>query len=242
MLQSASPLYDDLIPGGSHWSFLMRRGHVLRLIDEDGGVNVGMLLYNPDNPLERYNMPDTLKNQHTFRLTQGHVLLSDMGRVFASIIRDDLGWHDTVCGTSNARLVEQRWGRKTYQEARNLYHRNGRTSFLNELAKYGLGKKDLTANLNWFSRVQTDDDGNLSYVADHSRPGAAVDLRFEMDTLVLMHTCPHPLNTATEFPRTPVLCEIFKADPVGDDDFCRNFRPENQRGFENNRLYHLGLE
>ena len=99
MLQTATPLYDDLIPGGSHWSFIMRRGHVLRLIDETGGANVGMLMYNPENPLERYNMPDTLKNQHTFLLTKGHVLLSDMGRVFASIIRDDLGWHDTVAGT-----------------------------------------------------------------------------------------------------------------------------------------------
>jgi len=106
MLQTATPLYDDLIPGGSHWSFIMRRGHVLRLIDETGGANVGMLMYNPENPLERYNMPDTLKNQHTFLLTKGHVLLSDMGRVFASIIRDDLGWHDTVAGTCTADLVE----------------------------------------------------------------------------------------------------------------------------------------
>lgn len=149
MLQTAAPLYDDLIPGGSHWSFIVRRGHVLRLIDETGGTNVGMLMYNPENPLERYNMPDTLKNQHTFLLTKGHVLLSDMGRVFASIIRDDLGWHDTVAGTCNADLVEKRWGKKTYQEAHNHYHRNGFNSFLNELAKYGLGKKDLTANLNW---------------------------------------------------------------------------------------------
>ena len=136
---TTAPLYDDLIPGGSHWSFIMRRGHVLRLIDEAGGANVGMLMYNPENPLERYNMPDTLKNQHTFKLTQGHVLLSDMGRVFASIIRDDMGWHDTVSGTCNAALVEQRWGKKTYQEAHNQCHRNGFTSFLNEIAKYGLG-------------------------------------------------------------------------------------------------------
>tara|TARA_Y100000589_G_scaffold330259_1_gene379352 strand:+ start:270 stop:791 length:522 start_codon:yes stop_codon:yes gene_type:complete len=167
------------------------------------------------------------------------VLLSDMGRVFASIIRDDLGWHDTVCGTSNARLVEQRWGRKTYQEARNLYHRNGRTSFLNELAKYGLGKKDLTANLNWFSRVQTDDDGNLSYVADHSRPGAAVDLRFEMDTLVVLHTCPHPMNPATEYPRKPLRYQFFRAAPVTDADPCKTSSPEATRAFANTALYHL---
>ena len=162
MLETTVPLYDDLLPGGAHWSFVMRKGHVLRLIDETGHANVGMLMYNPENPLERYNMPDTLKNQHTFKLTKGHVLLSDMGRVFASIVRDDLGWHDTVSGTCNAKLVEQRWGKKTYQDAYNHCHRNGFSSFLNELAKYGLGKKDLTANLNWFSKVKTDNGGNMA--------------------------------------------------------------------------------
>lgn len=239
MLQTAAPLYDDLIPGGSHWSFIMRRGHVLRLIDETGGANVGMLMYNPENPLERYNMPDTLKNQHTFLLTQGHVLLSDMGRVFASIVRDDLGWHDTVSGTCNADLVEQRWGKKTYQQAHNHYHRNGFSSFLNELAKYGLGKKDLTANLNWFSKVKTDDAGNMAYVSDHSHAGAVVDLRFEMDTIVVLHTCPHPLNPAPDYPSHPLRYQLFKATPVTDADACKISSPEATRAFANTALYHL---
>ncbi|MFE8070340.1 urea carboxylase-associated family protein [Marinobacteraceae bacterium S3BR75-40.1] len=239
MLQSAAPLYDDLIPGGAHWSLVIKRGHVLRLIDEDGGANVGMLLYNPANPLERYNMPDTLKNQHTFHLTRGHVLFSDMGRTFASITRDDLGWHDTVCGTCDARKVEQRWGRKTYQEAHNRYHRNGFDSFLNELAKYGLGKKDLTANLNWFSKVVTDEAGNLSYVSDYSHPGAAVDLRFEMDTLVILHTCPHPMNPADEYPVGRLRYQLFRAAPVSDADPCKTSSPEATRAFANNALYHL---
>ena len=67
-------LYEDDIPGGAHWSFTLRRGTVLRLIDLEGGANVGMLFYNPGNPLERYNAPDTLKCQHTFKLTAGHCL------------------------------------------------------------------------------------------------------------------------------------------------------------------------
>lgn len=239
MLQSASPLYDDRIPGGSHWSMLIKRGHVLRLIDEEGGVNVGMLMYNPANPLERYNMPDTLKNQHTFHLTRGHVLLSDMGHVFASIIGDDLGWHDTVSGTCNAALVEKRWGRKTYQEAHNRYHRNGTHSFLNELAKYGLGKKDLTANLNWFSKVATNDGGDMRFVEDHSHAGATVDLRFEMDTLVVLHTCPHPMNPAGEYPRFPLRYQLFKAAPVTDADPCKTSSPEATRAFANNAIYHM---
>lgn len=239
MLQSASPLYDDLIPGGAHWSFVMKRGHVLRLIDEDGSANVGMMLYNPANTLERYNMPDTLKNQHSFHLTKGHVLFSDMGRAMASIIADDLGWHDTVTGTSHAHHIEERWGRKTYQEAHNHYHRNGLDSFLNELGKYGLGKKDLIANLNWFTKVKTDDEGNMGYVSDHSHAGAAVDLRFEMDTLVVLHTCPHPLNPAPEYPRGRLRYQFFKAAPVSDADPCKTSSPEATRAFANTALYHL---
>jgi urea carboxylase-associated protein 2 len=184
-------------------------------------------------------MPDTLKNQHTFLLTKGHVLLSDMGRVFASIIRDDLGWHDTVAGTCNADLVEKRWGKKTYQEAHNHYHRNGFNSFLNELAKYGLGKKDLTANLNWFSKVKTDDDGNMAFSEGHSHAGATVDLRFEMDTIVVLHTCPHPMNPASEYPSHPLRYQLFKAAPVTDADPCKTSSPEATRAFANNALYHL---
>lgn len=239
MLASSTPLYDDLIPGGAHWSLIMKRGYVLRLIDETGGANVGMLLYNPANLLERYNMPDTLKNQHSFRLTAGHALLSDMGRVMASIIRDDLGWHDTVTGTSNRALVEARWGRKTFQQAFNDYHRNGLDSFLNELGKYGLGRKDLAANLNWFCKVQTDEAGNLRYEPDHSHPGAVVDLRFEMDCLVVLHTCPHPLNPAAAYPRHPLRYQFFKAAPVTDADPCKTSSPEATRAFANNALYHL---
>lgn len=239
MQVSQTPLYEDVLPGGAHWSFTVRRGHVLRLIDEEGGANLGMLLYNPENPLERYNFPDTLKAQHSFLLTKGHVLFSDMGRIFCSIVRDDLGWHDTVCGTSNAALVERRWGRKTYQQAHNHYHRNGLDSFLNELGKYGLGKKDLAGNLNWFSKVETDTDGNLNYVPGHSRAGATVDLRFEMDTLVILNTCPHPLDPATDYPRKPVRYQLLQAPPVTDADPCKLSSPEAARGFANTALYHL---
>jgi uncharacterized protein YcgI (DUF1989 family) len=84
---AASPelLYEDTLAGGCHWSLRMRRGTTLRLIDVEGGANLGMLFYNPDNLLERYNAPDTLKCQHTFKLTRGHCLYSDMGRIFCSI-------------------------------------------------------------------------------------------------------------------------------------------------------------
>ena len=114
--QDKDVLYQDTLPGGSHWSMLMRKGTILRLIDQEGGANVGMLFYNPENTLERYNAPDTLKCQHTFKLTKGHCLYSDMGRIFCSITEDTLGWHDTVGGNLTNAALEEKWGIKNFQQ------------------------------------------------------------------------------------------------------------------------------
>ncbi len=229
--------YQTVIEGGKHWSLEVHRGMLLRLIDVEGGANVGMLFYNPQTPLERYNAPDTLKCQHTFKLTKGHCLYSDMGRIFCSIIEDTNGWHDTVCGNSSSALVAARWGQRSYQAYRNDWTQNGHDAFLIEAGKYGLGRRDLAANVNWFSKVSVADDGKMIFDAANGKAGAFVDLRFEMDTLVLLHTCPHPLNAATEYPRKPVEITLSKAPPVAADDFCKNFRPENRRGFANTEMY-----
>lgn len=233
-------LYEDVLPGGSHWSFVLNPGVQLQLVDIEGGGNAAMLAYNPANPLERLNLPDSLKCQHTFRLTRGHCLYSDMGRIFCSIVADDLGWHDASSGTCNAEIVHDKWGSLSYQEARNEYLRNGRDSFLIELGKYGLGRRDFAANVNWFSRVDVEEDGTMSFVADHSKAGNAVTLRFDMQTLVLLHTCPHPLNPAREYPRHPIAYRLSLASPMSDDDVCLVSREENSRGFMNNYLYSLG--
>ena len=235
--RNKKPYHEALIEGGKHWSLTVRSGTAIRLIDANGGANVGMLFYNPYSLLERYNMPDTLKCQHTFKLTKGHCLYSDMGRVFCSIIQDSVGWHDTVCGNSNKALVARRWGLKSYQRYRNDWTQNGHDSFLVEGGKYGLGRRDLAANVNWFSKVAVADSGDMEFDAANSPAGAFVDLRFEMDTLVLLHTCPHPLNPAAEYPRAPIRIELRKSAPLANDDLCRNSCPENVRGFVNTELY-----
>ena len=236
-MSTETALHEASIEGGKHWSMMVRGGTVLRLIDATGGANVGMLFYNPYNLLERYNAPDTLKCQHTFKLTRGHCLYSDMGRIFCSIVEDSVGWHDTVCGSTNKAIVAERWGQRTYQSCRNDWTQNGLDSFLVEGGKYGLGRRDLAANVNWFSKVSVAEAGDMNFDAANSRAGAFVDLRFEMDTLVLLHTCPHPLNPALEYPRAPIDLQLHKSAPVQDDDFCRNSCAENVRGFANTELY-----
>lgn len=231
-------LYEYIMPGGHHWSLRMRRGNLLRLTDVAGGANVGMLCYNPENLLERYNAPDTLKAQHTFRLGLGNCLYSDMGRSMASIIEDSHGWHDTVCGNLSKRQCREQYGHHSYQTHRNGWTLSGEESFLVELGKYGLGERDMAANVNFFSKVISDDNGKLHYDDSACQAGAQVTLRFDMDALVLLHTCPHPLNPASEYPRRRVQVQLLTGDPISDGDVCLNHRPENRRALENNRLYY----
>ena len=234
--------YTTRLKAGAHWSLKLRRGVQLTMTDLHGGANVGMVFFNPENLFERYNAPDTLKAQHTFKINQGHCLYSDMGRIFASVIEDTHGWHDTVCGNSHAEHIRAQYGARNYQRDRNNWHQNGYDAFLVEAEKYGLGPDALPANLNWFSRVESDDMGAIRLVNDQVQPGHKVTLRFEMDTLVLLHTCPHPLAQSGQYPSGEVQLELTRAAPRQADDLCENLCPENQRGFMNNALYHFGLE
>jgi uncharacterized protein len=230
----------DVLPGGKHWSMMLPRNWRFVLTDLEGGANVGMLFYNPYNLLERYNAPDTLKCQHTFKLTAGHCLYSDMGKIFASIVSDSFGWHETICGSITKAAVTRKWGERNYQKDRNNWLQNGQDSFVVEAAKYGMSRRDLAANVNWFSKVIVADDGAVSLDQSAAKPGASVELRFEMDTLVLLHTCPHPLNAEAAYPRKPVRFELYEGPAAAADDPNRVSAPENVRGFENNRLFQVG--
>ncbi|MQK21921.1 DUF1989 domain-containing protein, partial [Escherichia coli] len=94
LFHTSPNLREEFLPGGGHTSFILRRGQILRLTDIEGGANVSMMMLNPHEKSERLNLPDTLKGQHTARLTAGHCFYSDMGRVLAGIIADSCGWHD----------------------------------------------------------------------------------------------------------------------------------------------------
>ena len=234
----AKVLWEERVPGGAHWSGVLRRGVTLRLTDTLGGANVSMLFYNWENTLERYNMADTLKGQHTAFLTTGNVCYSDMGRVICSITGDTCGWHDTICGVSNAAGVNARYGEASYQEFRNDYHRNGYDSLINELSKYGLGRRDLVSNLNLFSKVTVNSDGSMQFHAGNSRAGDTVDLRFEMSALVVLSTCQHPLDPDGTYRPRDVDLVAWNSGVADPGDPCRQHCAENQRAFINTERFY----
>ena len=236
-MPAAAPLYTRTLTHAGLWSGAIARGRTLRLTALEAGANVGLLLFNADLPLERYNMPDTLKGQHLFHLRHPFCLHSDMGRVLAAITADSVGWHDTVCGCTNAATVAAKYGVKTYQDVRNEFHRDGRECFLIELAKWGLGERDLVPNVNLFSKAVADDAGRLTFVPGHAPAGAQIDLRLELNTLVVLNTCQHPLDPDPVYHPRSVRLEVFETPPAAAADPCRNSRPENVRAYLNTESY-----
>ena len=232
-------LFEEVVAPGATWSHVVKRGTTVRLTDLHGGVNVGALLYNAENLTERYNMPDTLKAQHTARLTRGHVLYSDMGRVLCSITADSVGWHDPLSGCTNAALVHEKYGGGSYQDLRNDWHQNAADSFVVELAKYGLGARDMTAPINFFSKVAVDERGAMRFAARHSLAGMFVDLRAEMHVLLVLNTAQHPMDPSPVYDPQPLHLAVRRTPPPAADDPCRTSCPENGRGFQLTERYFL---
>jgi uncharacterized protein YcgI (DUF1989 family) len=115
--------------------------------------------------------------------------------------------------------------------------RSGKEGFLKELGRHGLNRRDIHANVNWFSKVVADAAGELRFVPGQSRPGSRVDLRFDMHARVVRSTAMHPLDPREQWAPKPLKLTAWRCGLAGVDDPCRNARPENQRAFLNNERY-----
>lgn len=191
---------DRTIPPGGEWSGIVRRGQILRLVDLEGQQAVDFLCYDAADPSERYNAADTMKLAGTIFLTTGHRLYSDMGRPLFTIVADTVGRHDTIGGCCSAESNRLRYGVEGTP--------NCRDNFLRALARFGLGKKDIVANVNFFMNVPVGADGAMAIAAGPSRPGDYVDLRAEMDVLAALSNCPQIYNPASGGRPTPIRLVI----------------------------------
>jgi urea carboxylase-associated protein 2 len=209
----------ESVPKGWYWTGLIRRGEVLRLVNPAATEGVSALFWSAADPTERYNAADSIKIQWTARLQKGRVLFSDMGRVMASIVEDSSGRHDTLAGGSVPKGV-------------GAGERNSRTNFLLAAAKLGLGPRDVPPCITFFAGLETDEAGKLRWIADCVAKGDWVELRADMDLLVALSNCPHPLapNAAAA---GPVELTVRAGEPADREDFCRTATAEATRGFEN---------
>jgi len=195
------------IPAGAAWSVLVRAGRELRLTALGPGANCSTLLFTAGHPVDRLNVPDTLKAQMSATIRPPMVLMSDRGLALCSVTGSSLPWHDALCGHSA----------------------DARRGLLSELRKHGRDVADIHGCVNFFAKVATSDDaaGTLAYQANHAAADDWVTLRTEIDVLAVLSTAPHPLDPRQE--AQPVRAEVWAAEPAGPDDPSRTFRAESER-------------
>lgn len=195
-------LEDQTIPAGGHWGCVIKRKQILRIIDVEGQQAVDFLCYNAARPEERYNAADTMKIPGNIFLSKWTKLYSGLGNPLFTIIEDTCGRHDTIAGCCSAESNLIRYGRKGTA--------NCRDNLLKALAPFGLGARDIVANVNFFMSVPVDVDGAMAIVEGASKAGDYVDLRAEMDVLAVLSNCPQIHNPASGGKPTPIRVVIFK--------------------------------
>jgi len=222
-------MFEETIPPGSYWSGRVAKGRTLRIINPGAAAGVSALFWNADDTSERYNAGDTVKVQWTAQLSRGRLLLSDMGRVIASITDDTCGTHDFIAGGSSASSNLRKYGPG---EGGTSGHPNSRDNLILAAGKHGLAPRDVGPCVTFFAPVSVDKDGKFVWQGEPSKPGAYIDLRAEMNLIVALSNCPHPLSPSPRWAASPVELLIWKT-PSSKDDFCRSATEEAVRAFEN---------
>ncbi len=206
-LDPARATLDLVIPERAPWSYALRRGQTLRLIDLEGRQAVDALFYALPDTAERYSAQDTLREQGSAYIGLGTKLMSSEGRVMARVVADTAGRHDTLAGCCSCESNAVRFGEATkYQHA-------CRENFVLELGRHGLGKRDIVPNVNFFMNVPLDAAGDFAVADGLSPPGSHVDLVADMDLLVVISNCPQINNPCNDFHPTPVRVLVWEEAP-----------------------------
>lgn len=202
----STAIYVSDIAAERPWSRVVKRGQTLRIVDSEGQQAVDAVLYCADDTAERYSTQDTLRTQGSAYVELGTRLISSRGRVMARITADTCGRHDSSAGCCSCESNAVRFGEETrYQHA-------CRENFILELSKYGMTKRDIVANLNFFMNVPIDPDGKFTVVDGMSAPGNYVDVTMDLDVIFVISNCPQVNNPCNGFNPTPIRVIVWDED------------------------------
>lgn len=232
-VNASDVVWDETIAPGGYASRQIARGSRLRLTDLEGDASPSMLIFNAERPIERLNIADTLKVQWNGYLGEGRLLLSDMGRVLASLVEDTAEAHDAFCGASNQASNARKYGDGFNHGA----HPNARDRFSLGVAKFGLGRKDIHPCLNLFKRVRVAQGGDTLLDVGPYPPGRFVTLRAEMDLIVVLANCPHVLDPRPGYQVAALRATAWRGPVTPEDDPIRVATPEGLRAFQNVEEY-----
>jgi urea carboxylase-associated protein 1 len=211
----ASQLYphhaviDEICAAGEPWVKLVKQGQIFRIVDLEGNQAVDTLFFNANNAVERYSATDTIRAQNKLYLTKGSKLYSNLGNVMLTIVADTCGRHDTLGGACAAESNTVRYALEKFPM------HSCRDNFLHALAhdplcqQLGMNKRDLPSNINFFMNVPVTEAGGLDFVDGISASGKYVEMRAEMDVLVLISNCPQLNNPCNAYNPTPIRLLVW---------------------------------
>jgi uncharacterized protein len=200
-------VYRAVVPAGEPWLYELPAGHTLRIVDLKGNQAVDTMFYNAQDPADRYSAQDTIREQRNIYLTTGTRLMSTGGNVLCTIVEDTCGRHDTLGGAcaNESNMVRYAIDKRHMHACR--------SSFLKALiqAENGMDKRDIGNNINFFMNVPVTPEGKLTFEDGISEPGKYVEVRAEMDVLVLISNCPQLNNPCNAYNPTPI--EVIVSRP-----------------------------
>jgi urea carboxylase-associated protein 1 len=191
-------VHDAIVPARAPWLHHIAAGQTLRIIDLEGNQAVDFLLYAAKDDTERYSAQDTVSAQGNLFLRKNTVLRSNEGRPMMTIVATTVEYHDTIGGACSCESNTLRYGHHTKAEHACV------ENFLEANLLEGRGKRDIVSNINFFMNVPVEPDGSLGIVDGISAPGLSVDLRADMDVIVVVSNCPQINNPCNGFNPTPV--------------------------------------
>jgi uncharacterized protein len=203
--EQATAVYTTDVPAGEPFIHELSKGQYFRIVDIHGNQAVDTLFYNAHDYSDRYSAQDTIREQGNIYLTTGSKLRSSAGNVLMTIMADTCGRHDTLGGACANESNMVRYA----IEKRHMHA--CRSSFLKAIAEWGHGmtKRDLTSNINFFMNVPVTPNGKLTFEDGISEPGKYVELRAEMDVLVLISNCPQLNNPCNAYNPTPIRVMVW---------------------------------
>jgi uncharacterized protein len=197
-------ILDEIVPAKMPWSGVVRKGQYLKIIDREGRQAVDFLCYNANDTGERYHAPNTIKAAGTISLTKGHTLYSDVARPLLLIVQDTYGSHDTIGGACSAASNLMLYGVEDCPGCRE--------NFLKALAAYGMDRRDIVPNVNFFMRVPVEDSGSAAITRGDSLPGSYITLRAEMNVLAVISNCPQINNPCNDYNPTSIEVVVSETD------------------------------
>lgn len=199
-------VFKEVIAAGDYWFHKVSNGQTLRIVDLEGNQAADTLFFNANDPSERYSAVDTLREQGNVYLTVGSKLLSQQGNELLEITADTCGRHDTLGGAcaTESNTVRYSLEKKCMHACRDSW-----MLAVAEHPEFGIGKRDIAHNINFFMNVPITPEGGLTFADGISAPGKYVELQASMDVVVLISNCPQLNNPCNAYNPTPIEVLIW---------------------------------